>query len=222
MDDSGTALEQRVAALEAAVDRLLVPVGIVSAPEADLTPGQVAELQKALDEFAAHPVRHFEHRILPSPPNLLDPETVRQLLRESVTVIKPGEVLFFTAGDPNWTPAQLREIQDVISAWLEYNAPDVKVLVLPHGKMAAAGPGPDFMKDVRTDVYRHERVESVKLTHLPTGTVAVAPSRDEAVAKLALALAARGDITINDGRRALGLPEWDMAEADTAQALPSA
>lgn len=138
MDDSGTALEQRVAALEAAVDRLLVPVGIVSAPEADLTPGQVAELQKALDEFAAHPVRHFEHRILPSPPNLLDPETVRQLLRESVTVIKPGEVLFFTAGDPNCTPNQIREMQDWINGWLEIYAPDVKALVLPHGEMAAA------------------------------------------------------------------------------------
>ena len=79
----------------------------------------------------------------PSSPAPLTPDEIRQLLRESVTVIKPGEVLFFTAGDPNWTPTQLREIQDNISAWLEYNAPEVKVLVLPHGEMAVAESGPD-------------------------------------------------------------------------------
>ncbi len=69
---------------------------------------------------------------------VLDPETVRQLLRECVTVVKPGEVLFLTAGDQNWTPTQLREIQQSISGWLEHNAPDVRVLVLPHGEMAVA------------------------------------------------------------------------------------
>ena len=71
---------------------------------------------------------------------MLDPDTVRQLLRESVTVVKPGEVLFFTAGDPNWTPMQIREIQDVVSGWLECNAPEVRVMVLPYGEMAVAEP----------------------------------------------------------------------------------
>jgi hypothetical protein len=78
-----------------------------------------------------------------SSPPLLDPETVRQLLRESVTIVKPGEVLFFSCGDPNVTPTQMRELQDFISMWLEYEAPDVKVLVLPHGEMAAAESGSD-------------------------------------------------------------------------------
>lgn len=154
-------LEQRVAALEAAVDRLLSPVGIVSAPETDLTPEQIAELQKALDEYAAHPVRHFEHRVLPSPPNLLDPETIRQLLRESVTVIKPGEVLFYTYGDPNGTPSQIRELQDWINDWLEYNAPEIKALVLPHGSVAAAEPGGEdalvrLIERVMPEVLRRE------------------------------------------------------------------
>ena len=69
-------------------------------------------------------------------PNLLDPETVRHLLRECVTVAKPGEVLFFTFGDPNVTPNQIRDLQEAVSIWLEHNAPDVKVRVLPHGEMA--------------------------------------------------------------------------------------
>ncbi len=69
---------------------------------------------------------------------VLDPETVRQLLRECVTVVKPGEVLFWAAGDPNWTPTQIRAIQDVVNWWLDDNAPEVRVMVLPHGEMAVA------------------------------------------------------------------------------------
>ena len=70
----------------------------------------------------------------------LTADEVRQLLRESVTIVKPGEVLFFTVGDPNWTPNQIQRLQDFISEWLAGNAPDVKAMVLPYGEMAAAEP----------------------------------------------------------------------------------
>jgi len=209
-------LEQRVAALEATVDRLMSPV---VAPE--WTEEQIAQFQRDF-EAATVDGKHRPLQILPLQPNLLDPETVRQLLRESVTVVKPGEVLFFTVGDPNVTPGQLREIQEAISTWLEYNAPEVKAIVLPHGEFAAAGTRPGFMKDVRVDVYRHERVESVRLTHLPTGIVVDAATEDEAVAKLGAALVSGGDISINDARQALGLPEFEFPEAYVARAVPSA
>ena len=165
----------------------------------------------------------------PSPPPLT-PDEIRQLLRESVTVVKPGEVLFFTCPE-DYTPTHVREIQEVVSMWLEYNAPDVKFLTLPHGEMAVTEAAPDFLKDCRIDVYRAglpgQVPPAVRITHLPTGITAEASGdselsvRSEAIRKLASSLAARGDITINDGRRALGLPEWEMPEADTAQALPS-
>ncbi len=74
---------------------------------------------------------------LSSPP-ALTPDAVRQLLRECAAVVKPGEVLFFTCGDPNCTPRQIREIQAAADGWLQYNAPDVRVMVLPHGDMAVA------------------------------------------------------------------------------------
>lgn len=48
---------------------------------------------------------------------------------------------------------------------------------------------PPFLKDCRVDVYRTERVESVRLTHLPTGIAAEAPTKDEAIRDLAAALA---------------------------------
>lgn len=137
-EDSGTALERRIAALESAVERLEHPLMIVEAPpQPEWTDGQVAELREAFETAAMGAPRPL---IFHSLPTVLDPETIRCLLRESVTVVKSGEVLFFTAGDPNVTPNQLRELQNFINWWLEHNAPDVKALVLPHGEMAAAEP----------------------------------------------------------------------------------
>ena len=125
-------LEERVAGLEGLVREIAARMGIPA--DVPMTDEQAAEFRRLLDEAMQKP---WEYRVLPSPP-LLTPDEIRQLLRECVTVVKPGEVLFFTCGDPNYTPTQMREIQDHISAWLEYNAPEVKVLVLPHGEMGVA------------------------------------------------------------------------------------
>jgi hypothetical protein len=45
----------------------------------------------------------------------------------------------------------------------------------------------------------------VRVTHLPTGKTADAPTQDEALGRLVRELTAAGDITINDGRAALGI-----------------
>lgn len=212
--EAGTALERRVTVLEDLTRQIAARMGIPA--DVPMTEEQVAEFRRLFDEAMRKP---YDWKVLPSPPPLT-PDEVRQLLRESVTVVKPGEVLFYTYGDPNGTPNQIREMQQVINGWLECNAPEVKVLVLPHGGVTVAERH-DFMKDVRKDIFRHEHVEAVRLTHVPTGIVVDAPTEGEAIRKLAAALASRGDITINDGRRALGLPEWTGKWADTAQALLS-
>ena len=51
--------------------------------------------------------------------------------------------------------------------------------------------------------------EEVLLTHQPTGIMAKGATKGEALAKLATVLIGRGDITINDGRAAMGLPPFD-------------
>lgn len=129
-------LERRVATLEAILlpGQSLRPFGMPP-----LTAEQEAQLKRDFDETMRGPLTY---RVLPSPPPLT-PDEIRQLLREAVTVVKPGEVLFYSYGGPNGTPGQIRELQDWISGWLELYAPDVKALVLPHGSMAAAESGPD-------------------------------------------------------------------------------
>jgi hypothetical protein len=61
----------------------------------------------------------------------LSPDEVRQLLRECVTVVKPGEVLVIRTTD--LTPNQMREYQEAVNWWVAENAPEVKVLVI-HGE----------------------------------------------------------------------------------------
>ena len=60
----------------------------------------------------------------------LTKDEVRQLLRECVTVVKPGEILVVQPG-VDYTPNQLREIQQMTDWWLRENAPAIKALVVP-------------------------------------------------------------------------------------------
>ena len=74
----------------------------------------------------------------------LTKDEVRQLLRECVTVVKPGEILVLQPG-ADCTPNQLREIQQMTDWWLGENAPKIKVLVVPGGahqvvRQVPAGP----------------------------------------------------------------------------------
>ena len=122
-------LEERVAALE---EKVAHPLQIVSSPPGNFSDAQVAELQNALDDIAKN--GPYTHRILPSPPPLT-PEQIRQLLRECVTVVKPGEVLILRALE-GWTPTQVRDVQEAAAMWLADNAPDVKALVIPPFEIA--------------------------------------------------------------------------------------
>ena len=70
-------------------------------------------------------------------------------------------------------------------------------------------PEPDFMAQVRTDVFRDTELRAVRLTHLPTGITAVAESHDEAVARLGRKLLTRtqheaGIITDAEAQEAYG------------------
>jgi hypothetical protein len=81
-------LEERVAALE---ERLAYPMMLATAPE--LGDEQAAKLEADFRE-AMGAAAFGQHRIRVLPPApVLTPETAEALLRECVTVVKPGEVL---------------------------------------------------------------------------------------------------------------------------------
>ena len=67
---------------------------------------------------------------------------IRQLLRECVTVVKPGETLILRGGD-NWTPEQVREVAMHAAYWLEGSAPHIKALVIPPMEIAVMEHGDD-------------------------------------------------------------------------------
>jgi hypothetical protein len=61
----------------------------------------------------------------------LSEDEVRHLLRECVTVVRPGEVLILRVGPPGvLTPNQLREYQESLNWWLVENAPGIKALAV--------------------------------------------------------------------------------------------
>lgn len=59
----------------------------------------------------------------------LAPDEMRSLLRECVTVVKPGELLVIRVSE-NVTPNQLREYNEWVSRWLDGNMPGIKALVV--------------------------------------------------------------------------------------------
>jgi hypothetical protein len=69
----------------------------------------------------------------------LSEDQVRQLLRECVTVVKPGETLILRCGR-EWTPQQMREIQDSVDAMAEFRDLRFKVLVVPADELGVAEP----------------------------------------------------------------------------------
>jgi hypothetical protein len=127
--DAGN-LEDRVAALEA----LVMPQ-----PGAlDLTQGwpewteqQIAEFKESLAHIAGTRMTVRPH----VPPFTKD--EVRELLRECVTVVKPGETLVIRCG-LDWTPGQIREIQDMYDEVTRYRELGFTVLVVPGDELGVA------------------------------------------------------------------------------------
>lgn len=130
MTDETPTLEQRVAALE---EMIANPLRVVFPPVPEFTPEQEAELREAL--AAAMKAGPHQHRVNLQPPPLAEDE-VRQLLRECVTVVKPGETLVIQGR--NWTPNQVREIQDWMDAEHESGRIDFPVLAVIGDELGVA------------------------------------------------------------------------------------
>ena len=114
-------LAERVAALEELIAHPMMAIG---APAAEFTEEQEAELREALASLDGKP---FELHVIPPRP-LLTPELAGELLRECVTVVKPGEALVLRT--ENWTPNQVREYQDVLDRWHDGGGLPFKVVVV--------------------------------------------------------------------------------------------
>ena len=126
-------LEERVAALE---EMIAHPLQIVSAPPGNFSDAQVAELREALGAAMSGP---YEHRILPPVPSLT-PDQVRQLLRECVTVVKPGETLIVRVpltGVPEQVDRYARDLGEVSEAM---DLP-FKTVVVAAEELGVAEPG---------------------------------------------------------------------------------
>jgi hypothetical protein len=115
-------LAERVAALEE-LTRFLPK--LICNPVNDMSDEDVARFKEEFDAA----MRDFRHqpRVLPPVPPLTA-EEVRCLLRECVTVVKPGETLVIR--DRNWTPNQARELQCAMDAVREDGRIGFKVLIV--------------------------------------------------------------------------------------------
>ena len=121
-------LEDRVAALEMAADLSAFPSSWQSLTEAEKA-GFIAAIAESRQRVRL--------RVLNAP---LTPDEVRQLLRECVTVVKPGEHLILRVP---WsiTPSQVRELQEVVNEMAGYLELPFRMLVLPGDELGVAEPG---------------------------------------------------------------------------------
>ena len=124
--EADDALARRVAALEEAI---AFPLRTAYFPP--MSDEETARFREDFEKAARQPYRVLSW----SAP--LSPDEVRYLLRECVTVVKPGETLILRVP---WTttPTQVRELQvilDETTAWLEL---PFKALVLPGDELTVA------------------------------------------------------------------------------------
>jgi hypothetical protein len=124
-------LAERVAAIE---EQLAHPLMAIE-PASEFTEKQEADLREALDALGRDG-KPFQYHVIPPRP-LLTPETARELLRECVTVVKPGETLIVRA-NWEWTPAQVRDVQEYADTVSGYREIGVKILFLPGEEFAVA------------------------------------------------------------------------------------
>ena len=119
-------LEDRVAALEMAADLSAFPSSWQSLTEAEKA-GFIAAIAESRQRVS--------HRILNAP---LTPDEVRQLLRECVTVVKPGETLAVRV--PMSTPPHVvRELQEMADHEQQAGMPFPVLIVVGEG-MAVVTP----------------------------------------------------------------------------------
>ena len=117
--------------LEEAAKAVAADMGIP--PDEPMTAEQAAEFKRLFAEIVQQDP--WRYKILNQP--RLTKDEVRQLLRECVIVVKPGETLIIRAYE-NWTPNQIRELQDSLNAAAGWRDLGFKVLVVPGADFAVA------------------------------------------------------------------------------------
>ena len=100
--------------------------------------------------------------------HVLAPGEIRQLLRECVTVVAPGETLVLRCPE-SWTPEQAGMMQEIAAQWLGDYAPDVKVLVVPHLEIAVMQPETDaeFIKRLERVFPELSRRQANRAANMP-------------------------------------------------------
>ena len=218
------ALVRRVAeqiGLDPAVPMSLTQHEAWHAAMAPVTPAtwtdeEIAEFGERFEAAMAEQKAHPLVTVFREPP--LSPDQIRSLLRECVTVVKPGEVLVIRVSE-NMTPRQCSEYQQAVDGWIAYGDLGIKVMVLPGEGLGITESVPErdhaaWLRDVRYFMNGIPgAVKSVTATHRPTGLQVTAPTQEQALTDLAALLQGKGKITINDARAAIGLPAWDPEAA---------
>lgn len=181
----GPGLEERVAALEALTLRPAT---------AEMTGEQAREFEREWQKAVTGPQ---QLRVLPQRQPLTQDE-VRQLLRECVTVVRPGEVLVIRV--PDLTPGQLYEYSEVVKRWLEDFAPGVRCLVTIGGELGVVQePDDPLLRDCRVECFRNGSGSRWRVTHLPTGRVHHGDTREGAIENLKIGLEYFGSKAAADG-----------------------
>jgi hypothetical protein len=106
-------------------------------PSAPMTEEQVTEFRERFAAAVKQPGAH-ELRFLSRGP--LSRDEVRSLLRECVTVVKPGETLIIR-GQPEWTPVQVREVQDALNSIREDGNLPFRAIVVPGAELGVTEAG---------------------------------------------------------------------------------
>jgi hypothetical protein len=119
-------LEERVAALEEAM-------GLRPSTWPALTEAETAELKEQIAQVLQGP---FTHRAIPQPPPL-SPDEIRRLLRECVTVVRPGETLLIRV-PLTWTPDQVSRYARQVNDMHEAMELPFRALVVPAGSIGLA------------------------------------------------------------------------------------
>lgn len=118
-------LEERVAALE--------EMALAQPVTAEMTEEQAREFERDWQEALSKP----QQLLVPPQHPPLGEDEIRQLLRECVTVVKPGETLVIR-GDRNWSPNQMREVQEMLEHMIQYLDLHFKALVVPGEELGVA------------------------------------------------------------------------------------
>ena len=100
---------------------------------AEISEEQAREFERDWQEALSKP----QQLLVPPQHPPLGEDEIRQLLRECVTVVKPGETLVIR-GDRNWSPNQMREVQEMLEHMIQYLDLHFKALVVPGEELGVA------------------------------------------------------------------------------------